>query len=335
LTEEKAVAPVKKKVVAEKQAAKAKVPVVKKKPVAEKKLEKKVAEPAALPTKEKAAPSVEKKVVTKKKVVPAKVPAAEPKVVAAKKVAKTEAKPVKKPVATKKVEQKVAEKPASAEKKVVPKEKAAEPAVAPVKEEKVAEVAPAVEKKPVAEEKVAPKIVKPPRKEWTGNPMLKPIIEKVTVNMSVGQSGRPLEQAETILKQLTNQTPSKRKAKKTIREFGIRKGESIACLVTLRNEKAKVFLRKAFYAVDKKLSKYCFDRQGNFSFGIKEHIDIPGTKYSPELGIHGMDVSVSLGRAGYRVKRRHRVKSKLGKGHLLTPDEAILFIKDEFDVEIM
>jgi large subunit ribosomal protein L5 len=336
LAEEKAVAPVKKKVVAEKQAAKAKVPVVKKKPVAEKKVAKKVAEPAALPTKEKAAPSVEKKVVTKKKVVPAKVPAAEPKVVAAKKVAKTEAKLVKKPVAAKKVEQKVAEKPASAEKKVVPKETATEPAVAPVKEEKVAEeVAPAVEKKPVAEKKVAPKIVKPPRKEWTGNPMLKPIIEKVTVNMSVGQSGRPLEQAETVLKQLTNQKPSKRKAKKTIREFGIRKGESIACLVTLRDEKAEVFLRKAFYAIDKKLSKYCFDRQGNFSFGIKEHIDIPGTKYSPELGIHGMDVSVSLGRAGYRVKRRHRVKSKLGKGHLLTPDEAILFIKDEFDVEIM
>ncbi len=335
MTEEKAVASVNKKVVAEKQAAKAKVPVVKKKPVAEKKLEKKVAEPAALPTTEKATP-VEKKVVTKKKVVPAKAPAAEPKVVATKKVAKTEAKPVTKPVASKKVEPKVAEKPTSAEKKVVPKEKVAEPAVAPVKEEKVAEeVAPAVDTKPVAEEKVAPKIVKPARKEWTGNPMLKPILEKVTVNMSVGQSGRPLEQAETILKQLTNQKPSKRKAKKTIREFGIRKGESIACLVTLRDEKAEIFLRKAFYAVDKKLSKYCFDRQGNFSFGIKEHIDIPGTKYSPELGIHGMDVSVSLGRAGYRVKRRHRVKSKLGKGHLLTPDEAILFIKDEFDVEIM
>ncbi|MFC1487380.1 50S ribosomal protein L5 [Thermoproteota archaeon] len=165
--------------------------------------------------------------------------------------------------------------------------------------------------------------------------MLKPIIEKVTVNMSVGQSGAPLEQAVTIIKQLTKQEPSKRKAKRTIREFGIRKGESIACLVTLRGEKAEEFLRKAFYAVEKKLSKYCFDRLGNFSFGIKEHIEIPGTKYDPTLGIHGMDVSVSLGRAGYRVKRRHRIKSKIGKYHLLTPNEAILFIKDEFDVEIM
>jgi large subunit ribosomal protein L5 len=169
---------------------------------------------------------------------------------------------------------------------------------------------------------------------WDKNPMLKLRIEKVTINMSVGKSGQPLEQAVKILQQLTDQKPSKRKAKKTIRDFGIRKGESIACLVTLRKEKAKGFLRKAFEAVENKLSKYCFDRQGNFSFGIKEHIDIPGTKYQPDLGIHGMDVSVALGRLGYRVKRRHRTKSNVGKNHLLTADEAILFIKDEFDVEV-
>jgi large subunit ribosomal protein L5 len=171
-------------------------------------------------------------------------------------------------------------------------------------------------------------------RKWDKNPMLKPRIEKVTVNMSVGKSGQPLEQAVKILQQLTDQKPSKRKAKKTIREFGIRKGESIACLVTLRKEKAEEFLRKAFQAIENKLSKYSFDHQGNFSFGIKEHIDIPGTKYQPDLGIHGMDVSVALGRPGYRVKRRHRTKSNVGKDHLLTADEAILFIKDEFDVEI-
>jgi large subunit ribosomal protein L5 len=225
-------------------------------------------------------------------------------------------------------------------KEAVSEKKAAKPEVAPAKEEKAAEKkvskpeAPAKAEKPEAEEKVEPKVVKKPKTEWTGNPMLKPRIEKVTVNMSVGKSGAPLEQAVKILQQLTGQKPSKRQAKKTVREFGIRKGESIACLVTLRKEKADAFLRKAFYAIDKKLSKYCFDRQGNFSFGIKEHIDIPGTKYVPELGIHGMDVSVSLGRAGYRVKRRHRIRADLGKDHLLKPEEAIQFIKDEFDVEI-
>jgi len=252
--------------------------------------------------KEKAAPPVEKKVVTEKKAAKPKVTPAKKKKVAKKKAAKT--------------------KVPSTDQKVVTGEKVAKTKV------------PAVEKKPVAAKKVEPKIAKPTNGELTENPMLKPRIEKVTVNMSVGKSGTPLEHAATILQQLTNQKPSKRKAKKTIREFGIRKGESIACLVTLRKEKAEEFLRKALQAADNKLSKYCFDRQGNFSFGIKEHIEIPGTKYVPELGIHGMDVSVSLGRAGYRVKRRHRVKSKIGKDHLLTADEAILFIKDEFDVEI-
>jgi large subunit ribosomal protein L5 len=278
-------------------------------------------EKTTTPVEEKAAKKAEK---------PAK---AEPK--AAKKEVKKEAKP-----AEKKTEKAVAKKPKAEKaakpaaekteaKKEAPKEEKAEPA--PAKKEPVKEAEP----QPVVEEKPEPKVVKPPRKEWAGNPMLKPLIEKVTVNMSVGKSGPPLEQAVTIIKQLTNQTPSKRKAKKTVREFGIRKGENIACVVTLRGEPANEFLRKAFYAVEKKISKYSFDKQGNFSFGIKEHIDIPGTKYVPQLGIHGMDVSVSLGRAGYRVKRRHRAKSKIGKDHLLTAKEAILFIKDEFDVEIM
>jgi large subunit ribosomal protein L5 len=166
------------------------------------------------------------------------------------------------------------------------------------------------------------------------NPMFNPKIEKVTVNISVGKSGEPLEKASKVLKQLTGQQPCKRKAKQTIRGFGIRKGEPIACLVTLRREKARNFLEKAFQAIDNRLSKECFDGCGNFSFGIKEHIEIPGTKYMPELGIHGMNVSVTLGRLGYRVKRRRHAKSKIGSSHLMTADETMSFIKDEFEVEI-
>lgn len=270
-----------------------------------------------------------KKVVVEKKVDKVPAPATETQAASTKKATEVKITPAEKKSV---VKQKAREKPAV--EKLALKDKVTEPKGASVKDENIVEAeGPAAERKRV-EKKEEPRVVKPPRKAWVGNPMLMPVIEKVTVNMSVGQSGRPLEQAETILKKLTNQKPSKRKAKKTIREFGIRKGESIACLVTLRGENAEDFLRKAFYAVENKLSKYCFDRQGNFAFGIKEHIDIPGIKYSPELGIHGMDVAVSLGRAGYRVKRRHRNKSKIGKGHLLTAKEAILFIKDEFDVEI-
>jgi len=171
-------------------------------------------------------------------------------------------------------------------------------------------------------------------KKQSANPMLKPKIEKVVVNMSVGKSGEPLEKAAKVLEQLTRQKPCKRKAKKTVRDFGIRKGEPIACLVTLRKEKAKEFLKRALQAVENKLSKERFDRYGNVSLGIKEHIDIPGTKYVPELGIHGMDVSVALSRPGQRVKRRHRTKSRVGVKHRLSPEESIAFIQEEFGIEV-
>jgi large subunit ribosomal protein L5 len=172
------------------------------------------------------------------------------------------------------------------------------------------------------------------RKKWEDTPMLKPRIRKVTVNMSIGKSGEPLEKAGKVLQQLTEQEPVKRKAKQTIREFGIRKGEPIACVVTLRKEKAQRFLKKALQAVDNKISEKAFDNNGNFSFGIKEHIEIPDTRYFPDLGIFGMDVTVSIGRGGYRVKERRRVKSRIGAKHKLTPQEAIIFVKDNIGVEI-
>ena len=172
-------------------------------------------------------------------------------------------------------------------------------------------------------------------KKWKENPMLKPRIEKVTVNISVGKSGEPLEKAMKILEELTGQKPCTRRARKTIRDFGIRRGEPIACLVTLRKERSEVFLKRAIQAVENRISKSSFDHLGNFSFGIKEHIDIPGTKYVPELGIIGMDITVALERPGYRVKRRRHAKSRIGSDHLLTAEESMLFMKEKYGVEIV
>lgn len=164
--------------------------------------------------------------------------------------------------------------------------------------------------------------------------MLRPRIEKVVVNISVGKSGEPLEKAARVLKEITGQTPCKRRAKDTVRDFGIRKGESIACIATLRKEKAIEFLNKVLPVVDKKLSSKSFDRQGNFSFGLKEHIELPGVKYDPDVGIFGMDVCVSVIRPGYRVKTRRKERSKIGTRHVLTPEESIVFAKDTLGVEI-
>lgn len=172
------------------------------------------------------------------------------------------------------------------------------------------------------------------QKQWQTQPMLKPRIEKVVVNISVGKSGEPLEKATKVLKELTGQTPCKRKAKDSVRDFNIRKGESIACIVTLRGEDAIAFLNRVLPVIDKKISSRSFDRQGNFSFGIKEHIEISGVKYDPEVGIFGMDVCVSVTRPGYRVKNR-RKENKLGAKHVLTPEESMAFVKNTLGVEIV
>ncbi len=173
------------------------------------------------------------------------------------------------------------------------------------------------------------------RKKWEETPMLKPRIDKVVVNLSVGKSGEPLEKAAKVLNELTSHAPCKRKAKQSIRDFGIRKGEPIACIVTLREQEAIDFLNKVLPVVDRKISRKSFDRNGSFSFGIKEHIEIQGVKYDPDIGIFGMDVCVAMARPGYRIKNRRRERTKIGSRHVLTPEESMIFVKDTLGVEIV
>ena len=170
--------------------------------------------------------------------------------------------------------------------------------------------------------------------EAPANPMLTPEIGKVVVNISTGESGEPLERAMTILEQMTGQKPCIRNAKRTIRTFGIRKNEPISCIVTLRSQRAEGFLRRALEAVGNKVPLSSFDENGNFSFGIREHIDIPGTKYDPTLGIVGMDVIVGVERPGYRVKRRRRAQVKVGRRHRVKRETSVEFIKGRFGTEV-
>ncbi len=81
------------------------------------------------------------------------------------------------------------------------------------------------------------------------------------------------------------------------------------------------------------LSGSNFDDYGNFAFGIKEYIDIPGMEYDPKLGIIGMDVCVALERPGYAVKRR-KLSGKIGKAHKITREEAMSFAREKFGVAI-
>ena len=133
------------------------------------------------------------------------------------------------------------------------------------------------------------------------NVMLEPKIDKVIVHIGVGESGQRLVNAETILKQITHQTPVRSIAKKTLPTFGIKKKEPIGTKLTLRGKAAEDFLALALKAAGSTLRQSQFDQLGNFSFGIEEHTDFPGMRYDPEIGIFGMDVSVALKRLGYRI----------------------------------
>jgi len=172
-------------------------------------------------------------------------------------------------------------------------------------------------------------------KQWKENPMRIPLISKVTINICVGGATDRLDKAVKLLEQLTGQKPSIRKARKTIREFGISRKQPIAAVVTLRGQKALEFLRKALYAVNNTLKMNSFDEYGNVSFGIKEHLLLPGVRYDPDIGIFGMDVAVTVERPGFRVLRR-RVKKALSipRRHRVRKEESMLLFEILFGVRI-
>jgi large subunit ribosomal protein L5 len=165
------------------------------------------------------------------------------------------------------------------------------------------------------------------------NPMQNIRIEKITLNIGCGESGEKLDKAKKLLEVLTNKKIVITKTRKRT-TFGMAKGRPIGCKVTLRGKDAEEFLKKALDAVDFKLSKNVFDRQGSFSFGVKEHISIPGVKYDPDIGILGMDVCVSLERPGFRIKRK-KVSHKIGKKHLIKPEEAMDWVVKNYKVELV
>jgi large subunit ribosomal protein L5 len=159
-------------------------------------------------------------------------------------------------------------------------------------------------------------------------------VDKIVINIGVGKSGEPIEKAKKALLELTGQQPAVRGAKKTVRDFGIHKGEPIGAIVTLRREPALEFLKRVIAAKKNVLKASSFDNYGNISLGIHEHIDIPGTKYNPEIGIFGMDVNVVLSRPGYRIARKSRKSAQIGRTHRINKEEAIDFFKQEFGAEV-
>jgi large subunit ribosomal protein L5 len=166
------------------------------------------------------------------------------------------------------------------------------------------------------------------------NPMRKIRVGKVVVNIGLGKSGEAIERGKKVLQQVTGQTPTQTRAKRSVRDFGIHKGEPIGVLVTVRGDETKALIEKLLAAREKKLQESCFDSRGSVSFGIREHIEVPGIRYDPAVGILGMNVSVLLERPGFAVSRRNRRTSRVGAAHRVSKEEAIQYFKDNFGVTV-
>jgi len=154
-------------------------------------------------------------------------------------------------------------------------------------------------------------------------------VDKLVVNICVGESGDRLFKAAKVLQELSDQEPVYSKARLTVRTFGIRRNEKIACHVTIRGDAAKKVLDKALQVKEYELLDRNFSQGGNFGFGVQEHIDL-GLKYDPSVGIYGMDFYVVLARPGYRNARKKQGKTRVGIHHRVSKAAAQEWFKTEF-----
>jgi len=129
-----------------------------------------------------------------------------------------------------------------------------------------------------------------------------PAITKIVVNMGVGKDAiadrKAMDAAANDLGLITGQKPLITKAKKAIATYKLRTGDAIGCKVTLRKDMMYEFLDRLVNTALPRvrdfrgISDKKFDGQGNFNFGLKEHIVFPEINYDKVDKIRGMDITI-------------------------------------------
>jgi large subunit ribosomal protein L5 len=134
------------------------------------------------------------------------------------------------------------------------------------------------------------------------SPMQAPRIEKITVNMGVGdakQDSNVLEAATQQLATITGQRPNVRRARKSIAQFKVREGMPVGVAVTLRGERSYEFLDRLMSVAIPRirdfrgLSRRAFDGRGNYSLGVREQIIFPEIDYDQIDQVRGLDITIT------------------------------------------
>ncbi len=133
-------------------------------------------------------------------------------------------------------------------------------------------------------------------------PMQAPRIDKVTVNMGVGdakQDSKVLEAATEQLGTITGQRPNVRRARKSIAQFKVREGMPVGVAVTIRGDRSYEFLDRLLSVAIPRirdfrgLSPRAFDGRGNYSMGVREQIIFPEVDYDEIDQVRGLDITIT------------------------------------------
>jgi large subunit ribosomal protein L5 len=186
------------------------------------------------------------------------------------------------------------------------KEKKGAPAEGAAAEEQKAAKAPAKEERPAAPARLrlrfAKEVLPELMKEFGfKNPMQVPKLEKIVVNMGLGEAinnGKIIDASVEQLGQITGQKPVVTKARKSIANFKLRQGQSIGAMVTLRGDRMYEFFdRLVSVALPrvrdfKGVSPKAFDGKGNYTLGVREQVIFPEINYDKVEKIKGLNITV-------------------------------------------